>query len=79
MIVVLLRLQNNLLGGFRLILRGFSAILRGLCAFFGLLEQHHRLHHTWCIWTHISCCLGISGSFFSKCFIAFDMTILQSF
>jgi hypothetical protein len=71
--------QSNLLGGFRLILRDFCAILRGLCAFFDLLEQHHRLQHTWCICTHSSSCLGISGSFFSKSFSAIDMTILQSF
>jgi hypothetical protein len=69
-IVVLLSLQSNLLGGFRLKFCGFCAILRGLCAFFDLLEQLHRLQHTWCICTHSSSCLGISGSFFSKSFSA---------
>jgi len=35
-IVVLLRLQSNLVSDFRLIFRGFCAILRGLCAMFVL-------------------------------------------
>jgi hypothetical protein len=77
-IVVLLRLQSNLLGGFHLILRGFCAILRGLCVFFDLLEQHHRLQHTRCMYN--SCCLGINGGFFGNSLNAPKaMTILQTF
>ncbi len=72
-------LQSNLPGGFHLILRGFCTILHNLCAFFDLLEQYHRLQDTWCIYTHSSSYLGISGSFFSKSFNGIDMTILQSF
>ncbi len=46
-IVVLLRLQSNLVGDFRLILHGFCVILRGFCAMLGLLEHHHRVQHIW--------------------------------
>ena len=61
-----------------LILRGFCAILRGLCVFFGLLEQHHRLQHTRCMYG--SWCLGISGGFFGNSLSTPKaMTILQAF
>jgi hypothetical protein len=51
--------------------------LRCLCAKSGLLQQHHRLHHIWCMYScYSSCCLRISGGFFSKSFSAFVMFLL---
>jgi hypothetical protein len=70
-LVFLLRLQSNLVGGFRLILRGFCAILRSLCAIFGLLEQHHLLHHIWYIGSSFRVC--------SNSFSASVMILFQSF
>ncbi len=70
-IVVLLRLQSNLVDDFRLILLGFCAILRGFCAIFGLLEEHHRLQHIWCV--------GCNFFSFGNSLNALAMTILQSF
>ena len=59
----------NHVGGFRLFLRGFCAILRVFCAKSGLLQQHHRLHHIWCV----------GSSFFNKIFSVSNMMLLQSF